>query len=1253
MARRPSLPEPTDVVSGRARVTIEQLFALIHEVNPTDKGLSARQQAEGYAVKSRLQSFLIRQHADLLVVERHPSDERVVSIQHRVAGRDACHAVVPSLDDDARRWVETELGLADRRARTTGKADAPAQAERRVPNAGPGDPLSAGRAALESYDYDEARRLFSLVLDRSPGNLAAAEALLELLVNHLADDEAAVALGERLVAPASTNPAVLGCLALAAARHGDVSLARRWLRGADDAGAIEVWVLLGEHAARGGCLSDTRACVTAAHELDPGHRALPKLRDAVVRMVADERAPAEAALSAAVLADDWLEVERVARGILARWPMSEPARTAQRELARRRKEQDSRELVGRAWQAWHRGDTASLLSAIAQARALGVADAETVAWMDEAEGAAQEQIETTGFARARDALSQGALRVGLTEWLALKPGPQAELRAAYNRPEFGWLDAVPVGEGRVQAVVALGEAQDAFLEDDVERAARLLEPHVRLLRAVPDARGLLNDIARTRGELDERASTAALRGIADARAAGDFDGALVLAATLTPETRRQVRAEIEGERANIAKLRLTEDALATGDLLRARELARQRGDTAGVAELTDRLRSDWKISVWAEVDPGVIDVTLPPDPVCPLPWLVDDGAAFVYVQVLAGWVFARVIELETLAVRRVVSFRAPEAMRVHYVHVEDDVVTVVDQWGALVAFRLTNGDIVRWLARPPGTRDVDTLSEGAVMAPGGRYLWMPFQRVGSQALRVYDTENWPSFRTVDLAYPVPLLGCSEPRMARVGNGKGISVHAPNGNPSGRKVFFGDTLVTRACVHPAGFPICALLDGSRYRDPRVAALDPTAREGLPTDPVAFSAVNPDRINASRATFPTSRLSQPHQIAVATGEGAVYVKIGPGGASQIITYREQADGLVAATGNPTWAPATTLLLTDSQGFRVRAVALGQSNLREVPLDDRLPENEMAVAHRENYMSVWPDGGLDFHLGCNYSPTTLTETGQSLLRALKAMPDADQEEWIANFKVAEDNATSLFDLASVLGTLDRREEAESLFEKTGGRFPDHSRWRLIRGNSEAQRGLWTDVLGTLDGVEIAGLDGTAAQHLLHLRGIARLRSGDATGGAADIRRASTFAGACAIHVPLRLLDILDGAEIPTEVEGTDSYILSRFGPVVHAIIEADRCLAAGDAEGAITALDIVLVWRSRDRQSLARLAQAWLDVHPDEPVRQLRRRMALATFLGVHDDYEDGFGHDLPIPPHSWGKERLTELAERVRGELEGRG
>ncbi len=1067
MPRRPTLPAPADVVSGRARVTIEQLFALIHDVNPTDKGLSPRAQSEAYALKSRLQSLLIRQHADFLVVERHASDERVVSIQHRTAGRDACHAVVPSLDDDARRWVETELGLAERRARTAEKPGA-------APTAGPktrgstpsNDPITAGRAALDAYDYDEARRLFSEAFAASPANVDAVEALLDLLVNHVADDEAAVALGARLVPPATESPVVLGCLGLAAARLGDGVRARRWLRGADATHAAEAWALLADHAIREGSPDDVNACVAAIQEVDRGHRALPKLKDAVARLRADERAPAEASLTSAVKAADWDAVDRLGREVLARWPESEVARSAQRDLQRHRREQEGRDLVARAWQAWERGDPKALLVAVGQARALGVADEETRAWMDEAEVIAREQVEIADIRSTKELFVGGKLVAALKAWLLLPAGARAELRAAFNLQELAWLDLVPAGDGRVEAVVALGEAQTAFLLDDVDRAANLLEPHARTLRGVPDARSLADDIAKSRAELGVRTTQTTTGLVNAARVAGDFDRALTLCAALPPDLRRRARAEIEGERLKDGRRRLRKAALASDDLLRARALAREDGDTAVVTGLTTRIRQEWQISVWEGVDIGVIDVHLPLDPRCPLPWLTDDGDAFVYVQVLAGWVFARVVDLGTLVVRRVVSMRAPEAIQVHYVHVEavagqgdgagDVVITVVDNFGALLAFRLSDGDIVRFLPRPPGTLADDTMVLGTTMAPGGRYLWMAFNAFAHQEMRVYDTEKWPSFRSLPFGYPSPLLGCDEPRVAILSFEKGATVHAPNGNPGGRRTFLEDSRCSRVTAHPGGYPMCALTDSSDRRLLGRERLDQATKDALPSDPVGFSAILPDRINGTLSVYPSSRISHPHQVAVARSEGAVYTKMGPGGVSRIVTHLEQPDGKLAGVENEVWVPTTTLLLTDPQGLRVRAIALCPAGLRAVPLDDTLSSPTQAEAHQENYLSLWPDSGLDFSLGCRYEGETLTETGQILLKTLKPLTRAKQDEWISSFKLVEDNGTSLFDLASVLTRLDRRVEAEVLFEETGARFPDHPRWRLLRANVDARNGL-----------------------------------------------------------------------------------------------------------------------------------------------------------------------------------------------------
>ena len=162
--------------------------------------------------------------------------------------------------------------------------------------------------------------------------------------------------------------------------------------------------------------------------------------------------------------------------------------------------------------------------------------------------------------------------------------------------------------------------------------------------------------------------------------------------------------------------------------------------------------------------------------------------------------------------------------------------------------------------------------------------------------------------------------------------------------------------------------------------------------------------------------------------------------------------------------------------------------------------------------------------------------------------------------------------------------------------------------------------------------------------------MRGGDLDGARADIRRAATVKGRCRIEAPLHLIEVLDGAEISDGVDSTASYHRSRFGPVVRGILMADRRLEQGDGEGAVASLDIAVVWLAGERQSLARLAEGWLLLHPEDPDDVLRRRFALANFLEAQQSYLDGFGRDLPIPPHTWGAERLVSLAERVAAALE---
>ncbi len=67
--------DPYEVLAGRIKVTSHELIGLIHRVNPTKEGLEDKKASERYKTKARLQSLLIRQFCDRLLVEQ-PDPEK-------------------------------------------------------------------------------------------------------------------------------------------------------------------------------------------------------------------------------------------------------------------------------------------------------------------------------------------------------------------------------------------------------------------------------------------------------------------------------------------------------------------------------------------------------------------------------------------------------------------------------------------------------------------------------------------------------------------------------------------------------------------------------------------------------------------------------------------------------------------------------------------------------------------------------------------------------------------------------------------------------------------------------------------------------------------------------------------------------------------------------------------------------------------------------------------------------------------------
>jgi hypothetical protein len=114
MARRRSRErrwshDPEAVLRGEETVELRDLLRLIQDVNPTGREADAAERARRYALKSSLQSLLLRRHADVLRVVKTVRPG-IVGLRCTTQREDGGHARLDLLDADAR---DVALGLLE------------------------------------------------------------------------------------------------------------------------------------------------------------------------------------------------------------------------------------------------------------------------------------------------------------------------------------------------------------------------------------------------------------------------------------------------------------------------------------------------------------------------------------------------------------------------------------------------------------------------------------------------------------------------------------------------------------------------------------------------------------------------------------------------------------------------------------------------------------------------------------------------------------------------------------------------------------------------------------------------------------------------------------------------------------------------------------------------------------------------------------------------------------------------------------
>jgi len=1226
MPRRADDPPPdaeTRAVAALAGARIPPaatLLDLVHAVNPTGRALSEAVAARRYSLKNRLQSLLVRHYADELRIQPQPGG--VVALDHRFSGRDACHARVDDLDEDARALVRFRLD--------TQEAAESVPASRRPRRDAPeGDPLALGEAALAAWDFDTARARFEEALARSGGAARPALALAELLVDRLALDADALALAPSL------GPEALACvplrarLALAAARTGDADAAREWLSGVRGPPAADAHAELVRLSLAQGDEDGAAAALDALREADGAHADVLSLAEELSRRRAARRRPLEEALERA-RAERAPDLERRARELLARHPDSEVARRVLRAL-----EEDGRrgrlaDLRRRAEEALERGsDEARAL--LAQARSLAPGDTELQALAARAEEEARARASSRRIAAVHAALSGPEPAAGLAEWMALAPDERALVRARCGRDDLGWVEALGVpGPGSkqralVEAVRALFAARKAFEAGEPAEASRLLAtPRTLELGPARELRALVD------AELHRRAVDANARRLADAL---DRMAGLDPAAGQIPEMPRDVDPDLL-----TAPMRATWDQLAER-VRRAREVSEPfyrakaavlsnrfiearlllqtvpgAGEREAVRELDDAAKLGLRRSWQVESHGPRGELATAGHRFCALPgrtlplreFALDEDGRLLLADCVGQGMLLQEIDPVARRVTRLTRMQLPTALWKPHHCVAEGLLWLTDINGQ--GFAIETADPLPARSFPASDRQILTAD-----IPDGRHFWRTCLDGNPAVCEVRDAADWRRLRTFDgVAMAVAVPG-PEPAVAIAGDER-TQLVAGDGTPLPPFVVSAGRV--RIVAHPSGpGRVCVRRRGKEgcAGTFELHALD-AAGEG-PTL-LELPARNSWDVVASREAELLFLLDR------ARGGLARLAALEPDAGRWRVRWRRELPDHSVLVGDRL-ARRAVLLWDASRG-------LGMAPLGADPPE--IPDEELRA-----FESVLPPI-LDARGGSCGMPDVRRVRKAALKAGREAGHDVRRLVRRLTLELGACSGDELEFALEALGLAVGGDVRSGL--GLAGEGPSEATKHLWFAHQEAAEGHWQDAADWLAQTEHPEngppLDGAKRLHAAHLRGLVLVRAGrwgEARTCWAQAAEGEPPNSECRLGTAL---EWLDAVRSPPGTPGR-----GRFGRLTAAMVAYDAARAAGDAQAALRAVDVPEVLHGNERQSSARLAEALLEQPPGLGAAGLWHGHLLRRAFGTLA----GLGIEVWLPG-AWPAERLLDMRDRIR-------
>ena len=1122
--------------------------------------------------------------------------------------------------------------------------------------------IRQGRQAIDDYDFELARTILTRALELSGGAEIAAEALLVLLVDHLAADHEALEIAGRLSREAQASQRVQFALALAAARSGARERAKAHLAHLDGTAAAEVLVMLAETALAAGSIDEAAHLCEQARSHDAAHPGVQQIARRILQIREELRRPLEAAIEHSLARGRLDEARHQAEQLLVRFPESSVARRAIRVILDHQRTLDAERRVQEAEETLSIADLAKLRSTFHAARAAVAAAPRSeklalrLATVESEIRAREVESET------RDAMHRIAdpdRRAGLTHFTTLSPELKRRVREAAGLQALNDLDQIlsrrVEADDAVAAVLALEEAASCA---DIDPAAALqkISVHERALSVLTSASRLSAQL-RLRLRDDQRRQLSELLALARRTLdAADASGALqLLEGTalrgLDPSDRNSAEA-LRDEAKLAIETRDMEAAYETllhhGDPLAAYEVAQKLLTRAGnpdhlkrlsqVATAREAARRTFGLWISTNIDykaegsdaPKVADLGVPLSDRYAA-GLDSTGQSLVLVDSSDHWLFIQIVDTSDMQVRARAVLRTPSPLDWPRAVVSSQDTLVVHSMAGVLELSIEDWSPKRWRSRVDLA--ADALLTSIVLAPEERFVWTRSLRaVNSDGrTRIVDLERKRTMRELsDVTNFWPIAGAAEPVVACSRRNKTLSLHYSDGTPVGDGKFELQAIPHHVLIHPAQGRLLVLVGDKGDDEDRIGFVEIDA---------AGQASSPrwlDNTCSKRPWFCATSLAEHMTFVVARGDNDQ---------PSIHALRAAAPSLPLQRAYQAPILHAIHLAQDPSSRIVLALLVDGDRLHLIPLGSEPPVFPSCSPKPSELNFLQVPG---FNSACTFF-VSLGEEHFAAVREIRSYPDRRASDWMQRqIESAGTDIEAVLGLYHVLQGASRRTLVERLLCWMQENLPSDPHTVLLHAVEHVRADNWAEVSRLLESVNIQSLLPEYRRHTYHLFGLALLREGKIERAITVIEagQAQTTKGSCKL---VELLEVIRPHQITVD---HDKGQPSPLGELRAAIREADACLHRDDLTGARAAIDQHIVWQSGEVQSLARLAEVELRSNPGCDHGRFRKALALARFLAAHRA-SSSLRKELPLWDSCWPATRVADLEVRANAWLDRLG